>query len=143
MPPHSPIELTVIAGFMTLSGVLVTCVGSNLYRLDEEAELFVAAENDDEVDSYPRFGDIMVAETVDEQSIRYIALHERGPYKHFCFIITRDVEESEATAAFLALVSTEGGHWERGFMGGILYIAIPEGSSLEPSSSLFGTTGEA
>ncbi|CAN5131200.1 hypothetical protein BH11PSE9_BH11PSE9_23900 [soil metagenome] len=133
MPPSSQLELKVIAGCMTSSGVRVTCVGPNLYRLDEEAALFLGAEDEDEADSFPRFGDVMLVEPVSELCVRYVEVHQRGPYKQFCFEVTRNVAESEATAAFLASVSTAGGHWER-HMGGLLFIAVPEGSELDPLS---------
>ncbi|CAN5894561.1 hypothetical protein BH11PSE8_BH11PSE8_39440 [soil metagenome] len=137
MPASSALELDVIAGCMTSSGIHLTRVGPNLYRLDEEAALCLGADDDDDddddADSYPRFGDVMLVEHVDDRTVRYIAVHERGPYRQFCFTVTPAFAESKAATAFLSSVTAAGGHWEC-HMGGLLFIAVPEGSDLEPST---------
>jgi hypothetical protein len=104
--------------------VSVTCVGANLYRLDEEACLFLGADSDEDVDSFPRFGDVMLTEPVDVQTVRYVSLHQRAAYKQFSYVLSLEVIESETTHSLLSAVVAAGGHWERQ-AGGVLFIAVP------------------
>jgi hypothetical protein len=127
---------------MTAHSVLVSCVGPSLYRLEEEATLFLGAEDEEDADSFPRFGDIIFTEAVDAQTVRYISVYERSKFIQFCYVLPNKIIESKSVAAFLEKVVSEDGHWELQ-AGGVLFISLPAGSSLDPKAGIFGSASGA
>ena len=86
---------------------------------------FEGAEDEDEIDSFPRYGDTMRVEAIDDTTVRFIAVHERGPYRHHDCILARSMVAQPLLKKFLAAVVEAGGHWER-HCGGWLFVAVPE-----------------
>jgi hypothetical protein len=127
--------ITIIADDMTLGDVEVTKVGPDLYRLDEEAMLFLVAESDADIDSYPRFGDVFRAVAVDEGTVRYEALHQRGAYRHYGYILSENRVNSGGFARFLEQIVLAGGRWER-HMGGCLFVSLPVDSDFDADAEV-------
>lgn len=122
--------ITIIADYMTLEDVEVTKVGHDLYRLDQETLLFLLAESDKEIESYPRFGDVFRAVTVGDNTVRYEALDQRGAYRHYCDILSEKGINSSRFTPFLKRIVSAGGRWER-HMDGCLFIALPLNSDVD------------
>lgn len=142
MNESTPICMTVVVGNMAVRNVLLRRVAADLYRLEEEACLFLGAEDDEDYESFPRYGDVMKAESVDHETLRYIRLHERGAYRQFTFTLSKDVAGSAALEHLVGQVVAEGGHWER-HMEGILFVALPATSSMPLEALLSEVVGEA
>jgi hypothetical protein len=126
------VQLCIAAGSKTAIDVEVTIVGEGLFRLDEEPLLFLAADNESEIGLFPRYGDTIFGERIDETTIRYLGVCERGQYNHYDFIVTEKLAESPRMAEFLNKVVHDGGHWERR-MGGVLVLSLPKASLINPS----------
>ena len=127
--------MSIQAGCMTVSKVRVSELGGGTYRLEAEPALFFGAESDEEAESFPRFGDTFRAEKVDAGTLRYLNVRSRGPYRQYEFTLPATLATSAALNAHLDSVAAEGGHWVR-LMGGVLLLAVPENSPLDPRAAL-------
>lgn len=133
-------RLCISAGSKTAIDVEVTVVGEGLFRLDEEPLLFLAADAARDMELFPRFGDIIFAERINSTTVPYLGISERGPYRHYDFLVTQQLSESPRLASFLAEVVQGGGRWER-CMGGILVLSLPATSPLDPQDFIAKACG--
>lgn len=105
------VEKNIVAGSMTASGVQVTPLGHGLYRLEEEACLFLGAETDEEAENLPRYADVIRATEVDPETIRLEGVHERAPFKRYLFVVSEAQSRSDSFEGFLKQVAGMGGNW--------------------------------
>ncbi len=126
---------TISVSAMTAEAVEVTEVGPNLYRLDEEAALFLGAGDDEDVDDFPRYGDVFYATPTPDGKLRLESIHQRAPLRRYTFSVTEHIAASTQLAGLLKRVTDEGGHWER-HMGGIVFISLPTASTMNPLAEM-------
>lgn len=116
--------ICIVANDMTVYDVEVTPVGPDLYRLNEEPGLFFAADDEEDAASYPRYGDVIRATVVGDNTVRYESVYQRGSYQHYVYTISEAIGKSPDFSKLLEKIVRLGGHWER-HMEGILLISIP------------------
>lgn len=112
----------------------VTHVGKNLYRVDEEAALFLGAESDEEAESFPRYGDIIQVARIDADLFKFERVFERS-FIHHIFMIPRKDISSPIFKKVLESIADNGGYWER-HMGGVLLVSMPKTSKYLPAEAL-------
>lgn len=122
--------INIKVGSMTTFDTEVTQVGDDLYRLEEEACLFLGAETDEDAELYPRYGDVIQARILDTTTIQYEGIHSRAPLNHFVFAISETFAKSEVLEGFLKTLVHRGGIWGI-HIGGLLMISIPIESSFK------------
>lgn len=132
-------SVTLTIADMVAYPTRVTCVGPNLYRLDEEANFFLFAGSDEEADALPRFGDTFRARVQEPGTLHYECLHERGAYRHYEFMLNGKLAESSELDALMVKWEERGAHWER-HMVGMLFVSVPSNSDLDPASELQSLT---
>jgi hypothetical protein len=103
----------------------VTCVGTNLYRLDAVPYLSEIAG----------YGDIVEAEPAEAGRLRFVRVVQPSGWTTHDFISSREAIEGEAMQAVLRDVLDNGGYWEAIF-GGFLFICLPPGSTFDPERAL-------
>lgn len=115
----------------------VTPLGADKYRLEQQP--YLVAET-------LTFGDVLelapgdadpprAAETDGEPCLRFVRVAEKSPYKHFSWVLPKDVAESTEVAEFLQAIEAAGGRWERAFVG-FLTVALPKGCRLDAEAAL-------
>ena len=127
--------MSIKAGCITISKVQVSELSEGTFLLEAEPALFFGAESDEEAESFPRFGDTFQAEKVDAGTLRYLNVQSRGPYRHYEFTLPATLASSAALNDFLDSVAAEGGHWVH-LMGGVLLLAVPKDSLIDPRAAL-------
>ena len=104
----------------------VTCVGTNLYRLDAVPFLSEVASYADIVEAIPAEGG----------GLRFVRVAQPSGWTTHDFIVGRTaVKEDAALQAALRAVLESGGYWEALF-GGYLLICLPPGSTFDPAHAL-------
>src|SRR5262245_60278928 len=103
----------------------VTCVGTNLYRLDAVPYLSESAG----------YADIVEAVPGEDGDLRFIRVVQPSGWTTHDFILSREAIEGEAVQAVLRDVLESGGYWEALF-GGCLFICLPPGSTFDPARAL-------
>ena len=103
----------------------VTCVGTNLYRLDAVPYLSESAA----------YADIIEAAPAEDGSLRFVRVVQPSGWSTHSFILAREAIEGEAVQAVLREVLENGGYWEAMF-GGCLFICLPPGSTFDPERAL-------
>jgi hypothetical protein len=127
--------LSIKFGRVTANSVEGTQIAEGLYRLEQEASWWLAADSVEETESYPSYGDIFRAVALGPAAIECERVHERAPLKHHSFIVPASLVSSPAFEKSLGAVDRAGGHWER-VMGGILLVSIPSESDFDPSREI-------
>jgi len=134
MPEHMPISILfsnagdVVVAFpeeaLTVS-LPVTCVGTNLYRLDAVPYLSERAN----------YGDIVEAIPDEDGGLRFVRVVQPSGWSTHLYILCRERIEGEAMQAMLRDVLDNGGYWEALF-GGLLFICLPPGSTYDLERAL-------
>jgi hypothetical protein len=122
-------------GDATMENVEVTQVGINLYRIEEDICSFLIAETEDELDSTPRYKDVIQAVPVEKGTVQFIAVYKRAPMKRYDFILGEKAFQLDAFHSFHQEIIDMEGHVERHF-GGMLLISIPEELSYDPTEAV-------
>ena len=122
--------VNIVAGDKTAYEAQVTQLGPNIYKLDEELGLVLAAESEEDAERFPRFGDIIETKVIPDGSLLFVRVIERGPFRHHQTALSRQLADSASLARLLDEVIAAGGHWQR-ILGGVLFISLPEGSTLD------------
>ena len=136
----TPLTVTLITNGKTAYDALVSRVGPDLYRLDEELGLVLAADSDDDVPHLPRYGDTINTYSRDDGVLVFKSIHAKGPYQHFEFTLSKGAAQSSALSAFLQEITALGGHWQH-IMGGLLFISIPDSSPIDVPAAVRRATG--
>ena len=126
-------QMSITVGSKSEIDVEVTAVSEGLFRLAEQPLLFLACSTDDEAEYLPRFGDVVFGEYSDGGVLIYKGIFERGPYRHFDYMLSFEMTHSSVLADFLKSVVMDGGRWEQ-HMGGLFMISIPKTSDLDPET---------
>jgi hypothetical protein len=124
-------------GDAAIENLEVTQIGINLYRIEEDICSFLIAETEEELDSTPRYGDIIHAAPVEKGTIRFISVYERAPMKRYDFILGEEIVESDSFHSLHQEIIDMGGHVERHF-GGMLLISIPDEVHYDPTEAIHG-----
>ena len=103
-------------------------LGDNLYRV-------LCNTMEEEFD----FQDVIEAEPIDDNTIRFVRVAEPGNWRIHCFGLSKRVIESDSLRSFLERCVTRGIHWER-LWGGILYLSVPPGMDYDPSDDIKALT---
>ena len=103
----------------------VTCVGTNLYRLDAVPYLSEIAA----------YADIVEAVPAEDGGLRFVRVVQPSGWSTHSFILAREAIEGEAVQTVLREVLENGGYWEAIF-GGCLFICLPPGSNFNPERAL-------
>ena len=93
--------------------LLVTPVGSDLYRL-EESSLFGEL----------RYQDVIQTEPLSDGGLRFVRIAASSDLKTLSWILSEDAFEAPALKALLNKVMSLGGNWER-TLGGVLTLHVP------------------
>jgi hypothetical protein len=133
--PALSIRFSSETGDTTIENVEVTQIGINLYRIEEDICSFLIAETEDELDSTPRYKDIIHAATIEKGTVQFIDVYERASMKRYDFILGEEVFELDAFHSLQQEVIDMGGHVERHF-GGMLLISIPDELSYDPTEAI-------
>jgi len=128
-------SITIDIGCKTGIDIEVTPLGGGLYRLDDEPALFLCADDDEDADSYPRYGDIMRLALNHDGILCYEGVETRGPFKHYEIGIPKGLYASERFLTNLKSITAHGGYWEI-HMRGILLLSIPDDSTWDPFDAL-------
>jgi hypothetical protein len=126
--------VSIDVGTMRDIDLLVTQVGPELFRVEEEAALYFGAADGEDPESYPRYGDVIQVEPTGEDSYRYVRVHERT-HRHYMFFLFRELISAKSFADFLEQLGESGGYWER-HMEGVLYVSIPKSASFDVEAEL-------
>lgn len=129
-------------GGVTDQSAVVTRVGPGRFRLEQDPLSCLMAERPRDLKRLPNYGDIIEAEEIAPNTLRFAKVAERAPLKRFQFIISQDLIESPGLATILSKVTALQGHWERIF-GGILIVYLPEESEYDVSRDLATLCGDA
>lgn len=119
----------------TDNSAYVKPLGNDRYQLLQDPLSSMFAESEDELETLPKFMDVIFAEKVGEKKIRYIKVSESSEFNIFDYIITERMSEHSGLKDVLEKVENEGGQSER-VLGGILKIFLPLDSVYDPSEDL-------
>lgn len=103
----------------------VTCVGTNLYRLDGVPYLSEVAG----------YADIVEAMPAEDGGLRFVRVVQASGWSTHNFVLAREAIEGAAVQAVLRDVLVKGGYWEA-VLGGCLFICLPPGSTFDPERVL-------
>ncbi len=84
------------------------------------------------------FGDVIEADSVTNDALRFVRIAARGGWHTYDFLIPAELIESENIAAIQDRILSLGGHWERVF-GGILFLCLPPTSDYNPIEDMSNT----
>lgn len=110
---ENPYEVQITFKNGDSEGLLVTCLGENLYR---EEETSVLGEF--------RYHDVIEAETQENGALQFLRVVTSSCLKTHSTILDRAFFESPRLTAFLDEVKSVGGNWETIF-GGLLMLHLP------------------
>lgn len=103
--------------------LFVTPMGDGQYRLDATPTV---------VES-PGFGDIIAAEVISPQKLRYLSTVQKSGWRTYSFVSNSRMLEGPKAMALLDKLESFGGRWEEVF-GSLLLIHIPPGLDLDPTN---------
>ena len=98
--------------------LLVTPIGSDLYRL-EESSLFGEL----------RYHDVIEAEALTDGGLRFVRVAAASESRTLSWILPEDVFDNPTLKALLVRVMSIGGNWER-TLGGVLTLHLPHNHEL-------------
>ena len=127
--------VTMIFNEVMQGTVFVTPLGKNLYQLDETVVVIGPDPEPTGGDEELWWGDTIEAESLPSGALCYRAIAARGPWRHWSWILPRAAIDSDGLAAFTALITKNGGRWER-IVQGILIVHLPEDVDLDPDVEL-------
>lgn len=80
-------------------------------------------------------GDIIEAEMQENAVLRFLRVVEASPLHHWSWLLPERVVVSAVFEAFRETIEKQGGIWER-YFGGILFIHLPPGASVDPQEEM-------
>lgn len=115
--------------------VLVTPLGSDLYRL-EETPLSPGLDSEVPDDDLLLWrGDTIEADALEGGALRYRGIAAKSPWRHLLWILAKDTFDSGAFDSFTEALDRSGGDWER-VMGGVVLVHLPPDSTFDPVAEL-------
>jgi len=127
-----PIEFQVHLGNGLTENLLLMPLGSDHYRVE------VSSLTDDSIN----LGDVIEAEAIASNEIRFVRMAENSPLVTLRWLIPQKVAESEGLTKFLEKVIEVGGLWERAF-GGYLLLHLPRAEHFDAETEFKLYTSEA
>ena len=103
-------------------------LGDNLYRV-------LCNTMEEEFD----FMDVIETEPIDDNTIRFVRVAERGNWRVYCFGLSKRLIESDSLRSFLEQCETRKIHWER-ILGGLLFLSVPPDMDYDPSDDIQALT---
>jgi hypothetical protein len=103
----------------------ITKVGERRFRLDGIPPFAKSAG----------YQDIIEAEEIAENRLRFIRVAERSGWRTYTFVLTASGIKSDWGQTLLRELEAIGGHWEQVF-GGLLFVCMPPDCDIDPTPSV-------
>ena len=119
----------------TDNAALVKDLGGGLYQLLLDPHSFMLADSEEELELLPKYMDIIRAEEVAADRLKFVEIHERSNFQLFDFLISQSIIDHPGLGGVFRRVRDEGGYGER-VMGGLLLFYLAKDSSYDPTSDI-------